>query len=378
MSDSNFGESLFEKTLEPFVDQIQGLIPSGADPFDAHTHLGLDEDERHLDPLALLSRLRRASIRRACVFALHDPARRPAYRVPNDRVLAWSSESKGALIPFCRLDPAESPVEEAERCLAAGARGIKLHPHSDGFNFRHGAMKAIFGVAKQAKVPVLVHCGPGVPSIIDGLTDVALDHPDVTLILAHAGVANLGLFVSRLAQHPSVLFDTAWFSPFDLLDLFGRIPAERIVFGSDPPYGHPAAAIYLVLRLCRRIGVDSDTVRAILGGTLSGVLESRALTPTTRPRATTTISMSTRLARICGYALSAFGGIASGSFDRVRHMVVLALGVCADPEPGDLEPVLRLTAPVLEAASELLSAPETARTYAAPLIHIAAAIAATS
>ena len=69
------------------------------------------------------------------MFPLHDPERQPAYRVPNDRVLAWAAESDGRLIPFCRLDPAEDPVAEGERCLAAGARGIKLHPRAQAFVF---------------------------------------------------------------------------------------------------------------------------------------------------------------------------------------------------------------------------------------------------
>ena len=103
---------------------------------DAHTHLGLDEDGRSLtlEQLLVAARPTRGA-RRACVFPLHDPERKPAYSVPNDRVLAWAAESDGRLVPFCRLDPAEDPLAECERCLAAGARGIKLHPRAQDFVF---------------------------------------------------------------------------------------------------------------------------------------------------------------------------------------------------------------------------------------------------
>ncbi len=127
--------SLYADALAPFLADAARLLPPGAEVFDAHTHLGLDEDGRSLTLPELLSQLDDAGARRACVFPLHDPARNPAYRVPNDRVLAWAGESDGRLIPFCRLDPFDGPVAEAERCLAAGARGIKLHPRAQGFAF---------------------------------------------------------------------------------------------------------------------------------------------------------------------------------------------------------------------------------------------------
>ena len=85
-----------------------------------------------------------SSSARACVFALHDPERRPAYRVPNDRVLAGRASPAAGLSPYCRLDPADDPIAEAERCLALGARGIKLHPRAQSFGFGNDAAAAIF------------------------------------------------------------------------------------------------------------------------------------------------------------------------------------------------------------------------------------------
>ncbi|HTA04978.1 MAG TPA: hypothetical protein VK774_01320, partial [Solirubrobacteraceae bacterium] len=109
-------ESLYADALEPFLTEVAGLRPAGAEVIDAHTHLGLDEDGRSLTLAELLAQLDAADARRACVFPLHDPDRLPSYRVPNDRVLDWAGESDGRLVPFCRLDPAEDPVAEAERC----------------------------------------------------------------------------------------------------------------------------------------------------------------------------------------------------------------------------------------------------------------------
>ena len=65
------------------------------------------------------------------------------------------------LVPFCRLDPEADPLAEAERCLAAGARGIKLHPRAEGFTLDHPALRPVFALADERRLPVLVHAGRG-------------------------------------------------------------------------------------------------------------------------------------------------------------------------------------------------------------------------
>ena len=96
-------------------------------------------------------------------------------------------------------------------------------------------------------MPILVHAGRGMPRM-DPLAELALRYPDVTLVLAHAAIADQGMFAWRLADHPNVVYDTSTFSVFDQLELFARVPAERIVFASDVPYGRPVGAMHAVLR----------------------------------------------------------------------------------------------------------------------------------
>ena len=112
--------------------------------------------------------------------------------MPNDRVLAWAGESDGRLVPFCRLDPAEDPLDEAERCLAAGARGIKLHPRAQGLRVRRSGDGRVFALAEEAGVPILIHAGRGLPPLADGLAELALRHPGAVLILAHGAICDQG------------------------------------------------------------------------------------------------------------------------------------------------------------------------------------------
>ena len=264
-------DSLYADALAPFLAEAQRLRPPDAEVIDAHTHLGLDEDGRSLALDQLLDQLDAAGARRACVFPLHDPERRPAYRTPNDRIIAWASESEGRLTPFCRLDPAEDPIGEGERCLAAGARGIKLHPRAQDFVFDGPHMRAIFALAESARVPILIHAGRGLPALADGLADLALSHPDVVLILAHGAICDQGILTSRLAGHPGVLYDISCFFPLDVIELFARAPAERIVFASDPPYGMPATTLYLALRVAAQARLDETATRDVLGATMAGL-----------------------------------------------------------------------------------------------------------
>jgi predicted TIM-barrel fold metal-dependent hydrolase len=348
--------SLYAEALAPFLAETEQLMPAGAEVFDAHTHLGLDEDGRSLDLQTLLAQLDAASARRACVFPLHDPERKPSYSVPNDRVLAWSGESEGRLIPFCRLDPAEAPVTEGERCLAKGARGIKLHPRAQAFAFDGPEMDGIFTLAEEATVPILIHAGRGMPPIADGLADLALRHPDVVLILAHGAICDQGILTSRLAEHPGVLYDTSCFFPLDVIELFARVPAERIVFASDPPYGLTASGLYLALRVMAHAGLDEQAIRGVIGETMADLVDGRGLPPVSAPRGSAEITLQGRLARAYGYGSLAGPALFAGAVEQAQGMLDLAIAVCRDPDPGVAGEALDAIGAALVAARALLDA----------------------
>jgi uncharacterized protein len=346
--------SLYRDALAPFVADAQRLMPNGAEVFDAHTHLGLDEDGRSLTLEQLLGLLDDAGVRRACVFPLHDPERHPAYRIPNDRVLRWTGESEGRLIPFARLDPSEEPLAEGERCLAAGARGIKLHPRAQAFSFDGPEMNGVFALAQQAGVPILIHAGRGMPPVADGLANLALRHPEVVLILAHGAICDQGILTSRLADHPGVLYDISCFFPLDVVELLARVPIERIVFASDPPYGRPSSGLYLALRVAAHAGLDETAVRGLLGGTIAGLVDGQGLPAVQPPRRGATITLAGRLARVYGYGSLAGPAIFAGVVDQAKAMIDMAMAACRDPKPDGVAVALDTIGAALTAARALL------------------------
>jgi len=352
--------------------------PSGV--LDAHTHLGADEDGRSLDPPALLAALDEVDpSARAVVFPFHDPERHPAYRVPNDRVLEWARESGGRFIPYCRLDPVEDPVAEAERCLARGARGIKLHPRAQEFSFAHPAAPAIFEVARDARVPILIHAGRGMPSMAS-LVDLALRFPEVPLVLAHAGIADQGVFAAGLAGHPCALYDTSCFGPQDVVELFARVPAERIVFASDVPYGRPTGGLFLAMRVAALAGLDASERALVAGGTMAAVLDGGGPPAVAPPRLARIRPTSGSLTRAAAYLLMGFGTVIALPPPvpaRALPWIALARAVCRDPDPGVAGPALERIDALLAAAEELIAEAVGDPRGAIGLIHAAATIAAT-
>ena len=347
-------ESLYRSRLAPFVAEAERLRPAGAEVFDAHTHLGLDEDGRSLTVPQLLSMLDDAGARRAVVFPLHDPERRPAYRIPNDRVLEWARDSDERLLPFCRLDPAEGPLAESERCLQAGARGIKLHPRAQDFDFDGREMDEVFGLAESAGVPILIHAGRGLPPLAEGLVALAMRHPQAVLILAHGAICDQGILTSRLADHAGVLYDISCFFPLDVIELFARVPAERIVFASDPPYGRPAPTLYLALRVARQAGLDEAATRNVLGGTMAMLMDQGELPPVSPPRRGPAITLSGRLARVYGYSSLVGPALFGGVPEQARAMLEMAVAACRDPDPGQDGEALETIGAALSAADTLM------------------------
>ena len=92
---------------------MRAELPQDAELFDAHVHLGTDIDGMRGDLDELLRIQRAHGITRSFMFCLDEPDRHPGFRAPNDRTLAFAEQSEGELVPFVRLDLAESPIEEA-------------------------------------------------------------------------------------------------------------------------------------------------------------------------------------------------------------------------------------------------------------------------
>jgi uncharacterized protein len=251
--------NLFDE-LRPWADIVLDQVP-GLELFDAHTHLGQnDPDGMKQSPEELVTNLRRADARGAFAFPFHEP---DGYSAANDDVLAAARDAGGLLVPFCRVNPHDSPVPEAERSLRNGAKGIKLHPRAEQFTLDHPAVRSIVALANERSLPVLIHAGRGIPALGLHAVELAEEFPNARLILAHAGTSDLSWIWRVAADLPNLLFDTAWWIPADLQALFSLVPPGQIVFASDAPYGNTFISAAFQLRWPLQLGFSQEQTRSI-------------------------------------------------------------------------------------------------------------------
>jgi uncharacterized protein len=260
----------FDPRLSPVYLDGRDVLGE-AEWFDAHTHIGQnDPDGRKATAEEIIGGLDQAGHRRGMVFAMHEP---DGYSAANDAVLGDAAASGGRLVPLARIAPNDpGAVAEAERCLAAGAAGFKLHPRSDEFGLPHPVVDEVVALAHERRAPVLFHAGRGIPHLGEAVVDLARRYHGARLILAHAGISDLGWIAEDATKLDNLFFDTAWWNVADQLQLYATIPPGRILYASDMPYGPGIFAAFCFLRVARAVGHAPDALRAIAGGQLARVV----------------------------------------------------------------------------------------------------------
>jgi predicted TIM-barrel fold metal-dependent hydrolase len=315
--------------LLPWYERMRAEVP-GAEVFDAHTHIGSnDPDGYRCTRAELLAALERVDAA-AFVFPMHEP---DGYPAANDMVAAEGAASDGRLLPFCRLDPHHSPLEEARRCLANGARGIKLHPRAEGFNLDHPALRGVFALADEERLPIMCHAGRGIPALGRHAVEVCSRYPNLRLILAHAGISDLSWIWREAPAHPNLFFDTAWWSPSDVQALFALVPPGQILMASDAPYGTPSFGATMAIRHGLQVGMSHDAVRAVVGAQARRLAERDDPLDLGPAPGIGSLSRDPLLERVYSFLLSAIGQMFAG----VEPKETLALAALAC-DVGDHDP----------------------------------------
>ena len=332
-----------DAALLPWLDRLRSEVP-GLELIDAHTHLGFnDPDGYRCTPDELTASLEHI-VARAIVFPMHEP---DGYPAANDMVVAEAAAADGRLFPFCRLNPHDDPLAEAERALREGARGIKLHPRAEEFTLDHPDLAGVFALADAERLPVLCHAGRGIPALGRHAVDACRRYPGMRLILAHAGICDLAWIWRAAAELPNLYFDTAWWLPSDLQSLFALVPPGQILMASDAPYTPPAFGATLALRHSLQLGLDHGQIRSVLGGQAARLLAREEPLDLGPAPGADGISRDPLLDRVYSYLLSAVGQMLPGG--EPTELLGLAALAC---EVGDEAPqaeVCRAILSLLEA-----------------------------
>ena len=209
-------------------------------------------------------------------------------REANDYVLEAASRWPERLVGFAVVNPAaEGAIDELERCMAAGMRGLgELMPDGQGYALDDPRVDTVIQRMVDRHLPTLIHAGepvghgyPGKSSAtLQPLYQLSLRHPDATLVAAHWGG---GLLFYELMPEVrqalrNVYYDTAA-SPYLYQDaifaLAARIVPDRVLFGSD----YPLIGQGRFVRHVRCAGLIADTLDAFLGGNAACLLGLEAL-----------------------------------------------------------------------------------------------------
>jgi predicted TIM-barrel fold metal-dependent hydrolase len=359
--------------IEPWAQLMREQVP-GLELFDAHTHLGQNDPDGMSQTLEeLMQVLASADARGAFVFPMHEP---DGYPPANDMVIEAAARSDGLLTPFCRINPRSAgAVAEAERALAAGARGIKLHPRAEQFTLDHPVVRSLAAIAHERELPVLVHAGRGIPALGAHVVELAGAFPGARFILAHAGVCDLSWIWRAAADHPNLLFDTAWWMPADMQTLFALVPPGQILFASDAPYGHTLMSAITQVRSALQVGLSTDQIRSIGAEQSLRIAAGEPLVPAGPAVGERDRASHLLLDRVAEYVM--LGAIATmRGGEGGPEMLALARMACDVPDGIDDAPVFEALRVLLDSYDELTAA-EPANRRRLTFLILAASVART-
>jgi uncharacterized protein len=182
--------------------------------------------------------------------APEDPA-----RVTPMEIIERARAHADVLIPFGSVDPARGAeaVRMAKRQIEAGAKGFKFHPSSQAFTPSDPSVYPVYEVIQEAGLPALFHSGQtGAGAGMRGgggirlkysnpiyLDDVAVDFPDMPIIIAHPSFPWQEEALSVATHKPQVYIDLSGWSPKyfapTLIQYANTLLKNKMLFGTDFP-----------------------------------------------------------------------------------------------------------------------------------------------
>lgn len=177
-------------------------------------------------------------------------------RIPNEEVCAAARKNADMMIAFASIDPHKGRMgaREARRLIEEqGVRGFKFHPTVQGFLPYDRMAWPLYEVIAEHRLPAIFHsghsgigsgmrCGGGLrlqnsnPMLLE---DVAIDFPDMQIVVAHPSWPWQDEALSLALHKPNIWIDLSGWSPKyfppQLVQYANTLLKERMLFGSDYP-----------------------------------------------------------------------------------------------------------------------------------------------
>lgn len=204
-----------------------------------------DHGEKLSDPAYAARALRDQGVQNAVALPEHCP--RSSGNVRTELVLEFCAASDGFFLPFASVDvnTDPDPAGMMRRYVDSGVVGLKLYPSYQHYYPNDTRVYPVYEICQDAGIPVLFHIGS---SVIPNtrmkycdpihLHDIAVDFPDLTVVMAHGGRGWWYDACAFLAVHqPNFHIDVTGLPPSKLTTLFPDLErlSPKVVFGSDWP-----------------------------------------------------------------------------------------------------------------------------------------------
>ena len=192
-----------------------------------------------------------------CVIFPVDAERETGFRrYSNEEVATIAAANTDIMIPFASIDPAKGKAgaREARRLVREfGVRGFKFHPTMQGVFPNDRMCYPLYEAIEEEGAIALFHTGQtGVGAGMHGgmgmrlkysdpihVDDVAVDFPDMRIVLAHPSFPWTDTSLSIATHKPNVYIDMSGWSPKYFPESFVRyantILRKKMLFGSDWP-----------------------------------------------------------------------------------------------------------------------------------------------
>jgi hypothetical protein len=181
-------------------------------------------------------------------------------RIPNQEVADAAAANSDMMLAFASIDPhkGRTGVLEARRLIEAGViKGFKFHPTLQGFYPNDRMAYPLYEIIAEYKLPAIFHSGhSGIGTGMPGggglrlkysnpmyLDDVAVDFPDMTIIIAHPSWPWTDEGLSVCLHKSNVYIDLSGWSPKyfppQIVQYANAQLKHKMLFGSDFPLIKP-------------------------------------------------------------------------------------------------------------------------------------------
>jgi predicted TIM-barrel fold metal-dependent hydrolase len=230
-----------------------------------------------------------AGFERVLVFGLK--ARATGYWVEDEYIAAFVARSPQKLIGFASCDPTQPHYMEELTKAAEDLklRGLKMGPIYAGFDPRDQRCRPVYEYCQKRGLPILFHTGTTFnrvaplrfsrPWLFD---DLAIEYPELHMVLAHVGHPWCDECLAVIRKHPHVYADISalYYRPWQFYNMLVIAQeykvTHKLLFGTDYPFAQSEASVQ-GLRNVNHV-VEGTPMPRISQETIESILKRDSLT----------------------------------------------------------------------------------------------------